>query len=381
MLKKRLTAIILIGCVALISIPLAFADEQLPVDIKGAKSALTVEGVSGAVVVESKADEKVNVAGLTRLAPLLVICEAVDNGVFGVDTVVTVSEQASRIKGPTAFLEAYEKIDAGSLLKSAIMISAGDAIYALAEATAGSAAAFLQKLHAKLQALGIDVSYDDIMGTGTMFSANDLAVLGSEIIKSNTFLTYSQLFYDEIAHEGGRKTELANPNKLVRFMTGCIGVIGSSNEAGYCGVFAVQRSETLFISIVLGSKNSSLRFDTATELTEYAFTAYKTVKIASQGEVLMPDVPIISGTVNTADLVAKSDTVLLLPQGVEYEMVPNVPEALTAPVLTTDTVGTVEYVDQEGNMLAAVELCVPQDIEVATFWDAVYQILLAWLHV
>ena len=213
----------------------SLADESMPADMAGAKAAVLAEQTGGNSVAALKADEKMEVGGLSRLPALLAVCEGMDQGLITLNASITVSEAASRIKGPTAFLSAYEIIDAASLLKAAVMITAGDAIYALAEAIYGSATACQQRMQERLSELGVEASYNNLMDTDIRLSANDLVAIGRALMQSPSFTSYSGLFYDSITHADGRVTELASSNRLLKSSVGCVGVAtGSSTSAGYC---------------------------------------------------------------------------------------------------------------------------------------------------
>lgn len=178
-------------------------------------------------------DASVEVAGLSRLPALLVLCELMDSGDIDAEGMVSISANAARISGPTAFVEAGETLAASELLKAAVMIGAGDAITALAEAVSGGGVVAL--INQRLSQLGISKTLDDIHGSGSAFTVRELAMLGAALVESPSFLAWSGTYYDTLTHSDGRITELASSNKLLRSCAGCIGVAtGSSSSAGYC---------------------------------------------------------------------------------------------------------------------------------------------------
>ena len=91
-----------------------------PVDLSNVKTAMIAESVSGQLIMEKNSKERVNVAGLTRLPSLLLVCELIDEGALNLSDKITVSEAAAAVKGPTAFVEPYEEIAASELLKAAV---------------------------------------------------------------------------------------------------------------------------------------------------------------------------------------------------------------------------------------------------------------------
>ena len=194
-----------------------------------ANAYLLIEKNSGQILMEKDSDTEYPVAGLSRLPAMLLICEAMDRGELKWEDTVTISESAAAVPGPTVFLETGETISAESLFKSAVMISAGDAIMALAEKLCGTEQAFLQALQVRLSELGIDIRYDSLANTQTKLTAKELAIVGAKLAASESFMRYSCLYLDEVIHEDGRRTELVNPNKLIKEPAGCSGL---STEIG-----------------------------------------------------------------------------------------------------------------------------------------------------
>ncbi|MBR6007245.1 MAG: D-alanyl-D-alanine carboxypeptidase [Clostridia bacterium] len=347
-----------------------------------ASAALLVEAASGKVLFEKNADKKLPAAGLSRLPALLVICEAFDAGEIGRDAAVSVSEAASRIGGTTAFLRPGEHIDAESLLLAAVMINAGDAIHALAQTVCGSEQAAAERINARMAELGIECGYTDICGAGATFSAAELAKLGAALIKSETYSAYGTKYYETIKHEGAGDTELANPNRLVKQYSGCIGVAtGSSNEARYCGVFAARRAETTFIAVVLGAETGSQRFGTAIAMLDHGFSAYRRTSVCAEGEAF-GTVQVRGSFLRELPVEAKTGLDLLLRSGEsgEYSLEAELPEYAEAPVLRGDTLGRLFVVGANGELLAETELVAAEDAPRSAFNDWFRLIIAAFMH-
>lgn len=381
MQKHVLALILALALLLLLPGGSALGKETMPADIAGARAAVLAEQIGGQAVASYKADEKMEVGGLTRLPALLAVCEAMDQGLLQMSASITVSEAAARIKGPTAFLSAYEVIDAASLLKAAVMITAGDAIHALAETAYGSATACMQRMQTRLPELGVEAAYKDLMGADVRLSANDLAALGRALMQSPSFTAYSSLFYDSIAHADGRATELASANRLLKTSVGCKGVAtGSSATAGYCGVFSVSRGGADWMCAIIGAPNASSRSAAASGLIDYGFAAYEVKTLARAEQVLVDSVPVLGARRSTVALVAGEDAVLLLPKGTGHEAQWDLPEILMAPLFSGDAVGMVRYVDDTGAELCSVELLPAEDIAQAGVADYAAMVLSGWVH-
>lgn len=356
--------------------------ETLPVDVNGAAALLVVEASSMQPVLAYNENAPLQVAGLARLPLLLLVCEGVDAGALSLDDTVTVTQAAAAIKGPTAFLEANEAISARELLKAAVMIGAGDAMASLAIKLYGTQAAVLQAMAARLEALGIDAQYTDLASTSTPLSAVDIAKLGRLLARSEAFNLYSGLYLDGIIHEDDRYTELVNPNRLIRDYPGCTGVAtGSSNTAGYCGVFSVNLTEASLMVVVVGTPNSKARFAAAQSALDYAAASFSFIRLAQAGEVMLENVPVANGTQARVDLIAMTDLTLV---ATKESVVPrhsyNVPEQLQAPFAAGDQLGSVDYYDADDNLLASLPLSTTVSCEVAGLTDFFRSICLHWLR-
>ena len=359
----------------------AWADGEADLELAGAKAAVLMEQGGGQVVYGAQADEKLEVGGLSRLPALLVVCEGIDEGLLGLDMTVTVSHEAAAIQGPTAFLSPGEAIDAGSLLKAGIIITAGDAIYALGEAVFGTEEACLIRIRERLASLNIQAEYGDMLGTGVRLSARDLAALGRALMASPSFTSYSGIFLDTITHPDGRETQLASSNRLIKSMPGCNGVAtGSSSTAGYCGVYSVKRNGATWLCAVIGAPDSAARSAAATALLEHGFAAYEVKTLARAESVLVDAVPVQGAKQANVALVAAGDAILLLPKGVSFETQFDLPEFLSAPVSSREGVGSVTYVDGDGETLCRVDLLPAEDIPQAQVLDYTAMLLQRWVH-
>ena len=348
-------------------------------DFEGVDCAAVFEAKSMTLLDGEAAEEKRDVAGLVKLPALLVICEAMDSGAFAPSDMLTVSERAAHATGPTAFLEAGESVSADGLMKAAVTITAADAIVTLAEHCMAESE-FVSRINKRLAELDIQANAQDITGGGLTFSCRELAAVGAQLIKSPTFCAYSTMYYEELIHADGRRTELASSNKLLRSLMGCSGVAtGSSQSAGYCGVFSAKRGDSEYVVAVTGAKSSSARAEIAGKALELAFTAYRTVTGVKRGDTVVT-VPVKDGQAATVDLIASKDIVILLSQSENAQAHITAPELLEAPVLAGSELGRVEYVDENGKVIAASPLIPGMEVVKATIFDRIKAVFLEWLH-
>jgi D-alanyl-D-alanine carboxypeptidase (penicillin-binding protein 5/6) len=131
----------------------AFANTAPSINVD-AKSGILMEPVTGKILFESNADERLAPASVTKVMTILLIYEAFADGKFGWDDVVTTSEYAAGMGGSQIFLEPFEKQTARDLTKSIVIASANDASVAMAEFISGSEEAFVGLMNKKAADLG-----------------------------------------------------------------------------------------------------------------------------------------------------------------------------------------------------------------------------------
>ena len=328
------------------------------VDTGSSKAVLLAPLQSDSAVVAENEEAELSVAGLTKLPAILTLALAFDEGIIGAGDSMQVSKKASGIGGPTAFLDAGETISAEGLIKAAVMISAGDAIWTLGENAFGSEQVFLQNIQVVMQRLGISAEMVDCLGTGMRMSARSLLKLGQAAAVSDTFVRYAKIFTDQLQHKDGRVTELVNANRMLRSYGGCFGLLtGSAREEGYCGVFVAAKNEMSYVAVVIGATGSEDRFAVAARLFDYAYANCKLRTLTTAYEPVLRDYAVLYGDSNSVNLLAHETVVSLLQKqdgelGCTYEL----PETLLAPLSPNMAVGRVVYAYPGSAPLHTIEL-------------------------
>lgn len=362
----------------------SMAQAAAPDDADGysAKSVLLVESASMQPLIEKNASEALPVGGLARLPALLLVCMAIDGGALSPDDVVSVNDIAASIPGTTAFIESGESIAVKELVKAAIMIGAGDAICALAYKLYGTEQAYIDAARQALTELGINSAVTGLTDTTAAYSAWDIAKIGAELMQSECFLSYSSIYMDGITHEGDRYTELVNQNRMIRSYPGCIGgMTGSSQDSGYCCFVGASFGDGRMLCVILNAQNSKERFAQAQSAFDYGISNYSPLKLANKNEIVAEHIPVKNGTMAYIDLAAATDMALLLSKSEKApEKRDNIPECIDAPIKAGDILGSVDYLDESGNIIATLELVALTNVDKAAFTDRFVNIALAWLR-
>ena len=376
-------AMVWIGCGPALAAEAAVA----PMEEVSAKAAICIDSATGTVVYEKNAYQALPVASVTKTMTLLLIFEEMERGTFGLNDMVTVSEEAAGMGGSQVLLDAGSSYPVGDLIESIIVASGNDASVAMAEFVAGSHANFVQRMNARAQEMGLtDAVFYNCTGLTTdngldnLLSAHDVACISRELIQHPIFFQYSGIWMDEIVHPGGRVTMLANTNKLLRSYDGCDGIkTGSTDNAGSCITASASRGGTRLIAVGLGGSTSTIRFEEAAAMLDYGFDHYQSVEYVKKGEVIQDQIPVAAGKETTVQGVAAESLVdfVARPASNDWEKRITLEEGLTAPIARGDTVGMLELL-QDGRVMHSVPIVSAQDVEAAGFWDVMQWALEGW---
>lgn len=265
----------------LIMFLLLIVDVYAEVDLtSNAKSAILVDNLSGKVLYEKAADEKLAPASMTKLASMLIVMEAIDNNTLKFDDKVTISEEAANMGGSQIFLEAGEEYTVHDLLKGVAIASGNDAVVALAEKVGGTQEKFVEMINKRLQEIGAVnthfVNPHGLDAEGHYSTARDMSIIARELLKHEKILEYTSIYEEYLEKNDGSKTWLVNTNKLVRFYDGVDGLkTGFTSTAGYCLTATAKKDNFRLISVVMGEDTSANRSSDTVKLLNYGFNTYK----------------------------------------------------------------------------------------------------------
>ncbi len=347
-------------------------------------AAVLAETATGTIIFEKNADEKREVASITKLMTALLVLEAIDRGDVKLSDSVQVSSNAAAMKGSQALLDANATYSLEDLLRTTIMASANDSAVALAEYLCGSEEAFVTRMNARAGELGMtNTKYVNCTGypqEGQYTTARDVCTLCCEVAKHPAYHTYSSVWIDKLTHPGGRVTDLTNTNRLVRFYQGCDGFkTGSTDAAKYCLAATAQKNGMRLVAIVLGTPVSQTRFDEARAMLDYGFANYQRVTIANKGDLLGETLPVHGGAADTVELALGSGLSMLLKNGQQsgLKLELSLPEYAEAPVMQGDVLGTVNVL-LEGQVIARLNCVAAVDVLRPGFIEGLYRILNNW---
>ena len=317
---KRFTSFLLALTIIVGQISIVFADtKEAKLDISS-KSAVLMDASTGKILYEKNSHEKLPPASVTKVMTMLLICEALESGKIKEDDDVQISEVASSMGGSQIFLEPGEIQKVDTLLKSIAVASANDACVAMAEYVGGSVEEFVVLMNKRAKELGMNdtnfVNTNGLPVDNHYTSAYDIALMSKELLKHKKISKYLTTWMDEVVvGKKQAKIGISNTNKLVKHYQGATGVkTGFTQQAKYCLSASALRNNTHLIAVTLCAETSPIRFKDATNLLNYGFANYESVKICGANDKVAT-VKFEKGEKENVDLVEKDDLSVLIKKG------------------------------------------------------------------
>lgn len=373
---KKFVSVLLFCVIFVFSavVPVNAADKKqtLPVTVK-AKSAVLMDGCSGKVLMNVNMNEKLYPASVTKIMTMLLVSEALDSGKISFEDKVTASANAVSKGGSQIWLKEGETMTVDELFKAMAVYSANDACAALAELTAGSEEAFIVMMNERAAQLGMkNTHFENCTGLDDTAenhktTAYDIALMAKELMTHEFITKYTTIWMDSLR---GGETQLVNTNKLVRFYPGCTGLkTGTTSKAGCCLCATAERNGTSLIAVVLGSDNSTDRFESAKAMLNYGFANWSAV-VPKVSTSQLAEVNIKNGRERTVMPQLPASFSVLIPKGRENDIVQDVSLAASveAPVESGQKLGKID-ISLDGELLGSYVLSAPHYVEKNTFFS------------
>jgi D-alanyl-D-alanine carboxypeptidase (penicillin-binding protein 5/6) len=375
----------LLRCTALVVpaftllMPPAVADDLIPPPRIEARAWLLVDDQSGTVMAQSRPDEQVEPASLTKLMTAYLTFKALKTGQLKPDQTVPVSVKAWKTGGSKMFIAPDRPVTVEELLKGMIIQSGNDACVALAEVIAGSEEAFAQMMTREAQRLGMTgTQYRNSNGlteAGHFTTARDLSLLARALIRDfpNYYPLYSTLDYTY------NNIKQGNRNRLLTLDTSVDGLkTGFTEAAGWCLVSSAKRDGRRVVSVLLGAPNENGRIESSRTLLNYGFNAYENTRIAGAGETLGQPA-VYKGAAAQVAAGPVSDVVLTLPRGQAAKVTREVTfdGPLIAPIAAGQQLGTMKLL-LDGQPAGEIALLAQTAVEEGGFFRRVWDTIRLW---
>ncbi len=374
--KERRAAIFAAALVALVllggSDPAAAQEERPdPPQLRATAWAL-VDADTGLYLAGKNPDKRLPMASTTKIMLALLTLEDGAN----LDEEVAISEEAERFVGSVysnVGLIEGERLSVRELLKAALIPSATEAVYTLAEHLGGgSVDVFVEDMNQKADSVGLkNTHFENPAGldaSGHYSSARDLATMAGAAMEYPTFADIVDTERAAITTQN-REIEFFNTNNLLYAYEDADGVkTGTSPKAGPCLVASATEGDESYIVVVLDAAGEEYRFEAARTALEYGFDNYEREALAREGEVY-EELALPFRREESVGLVAARDVPGPAGPGLDVERRVTAREAPPA-AKAGQELGTVEVI-VDGESLGSSPLVTKRGYEEASLWQKV----------
>lgn len=344
---KRLVALVALVVLSFSVFTFSVSAENESGITVNAESGVLMDVQTGQVLYAFNEDKQLYPASVTKIMPLLLFMEALDEDRISLTDVVTASPDAASKGGSQIWLKEGEQMTVDELLRATAIASANDACTALGEHIAGSEEAFVKMMNDRARSLGmkntnfVNCSGLDDDTTEHLTTAYDVALMSCELLRHEKITDYTTVWMDSL-RDG--ETELVNTNRLVRFYEGTTGLkTGTTSKAGHCLSASAERDELHLVAVVMGAKNSTDRFEGAKAMLNWGFANYESAAPEIDLSALT-QVRVLKGTDAYVEPQLPRVDSLTLKKGEKQALETKITlcENVEAPVEENQTVGKVE---------------------------------------
>jgi D-alanyl-D-alanine carboxypeptidase (penicillin-binding protein 5/6) len=316
-----------------------------PVIDTSARNAFAIDFQTGAVLLDKGGDERIPTASMSKIMTAYVAYTYLAEGRAKLDDMLPVSEHAWRtgLGGDQSrmFVPIGGQVKIEDLLRGVIVQSGNDACVVLAEGLAGSEAAFVEKMNATAEKLGLTNSHfanvHGLPAPGHYMSPRDLAMLSRHLIQD--FPQYYRYEAEkEFTYNGVKQ---GNRNPLLYRNIGADGIkTGHTEEAGYGLVGSAIRNGRRIIVVLSGMSSMKERDAESEKVLEWAYREFNDYAIGKAGEPI-DEAPVWLGAHAKVPAAPAEDLVVTLPRAArrDLKVMAVYDGAVKAPIAKGQTVG------------------------------------------
>lgn len=347
-------------------------------------SAILLEAETGQVLFEKNADRELPPASITKIMPLLIAMEKLEEGSISLDDQVSISRYSESMGGSQIFLAANTQVSLEKLLKAVTIASGNDASVAVGEYIAGTYSNFIAMMNDKAEELGMD-STNFANSTGlpdpdNYSTARDISIMARELAKYPQILEWASIWTETIDLPN-RQAMLVNTNSLINKYPSLDGLkTGHTQEAGFCLASTAKKGDVRLIAVVLQGDTLNEREEATTRLLDYGFNAFSKRQIAAAGDQIQ-NIPVEESAVQVAAGEVAEDLYVMVQKGKENEISQEVEvnDSLTAPIEKGGVLGKLTVYRGEEE-ISSVDVVAAEDIERANIFTRLWRSALSFIQ-
>ena len=330
---------------------------------------ILMDSISGRVLAEKGADERIEPASITKIMTGYVAADQADKGFVSLSDEVLISENCWRKQGSKMFIREGTRVLLSDLMKGMAIQSGNDASCAIAEHVAASEEGFVQLMNLYAREMGLkNTQFRNESGWPDpehFSSARDIAILSTNLI--NRFPDHYSLYKER--YFTFNEIKQRNRNSLLWQDDSIDGIkTGHTESAGYCLVSSGVRNDTRLISVTLRSASEKARLTDNRRLLDYGFRYFRTKKILTKDLSLLKE-QVWGGEEELVDLSSGENVYLTLSprdfQRVEPKI--SLDDYLQAPISKGQVVGKIDLL-LDGESLAKVDAIAMEEVNSLGFF-------------
>ena len=330
---------------------------------------ILMDSVSGRILAEKGADEKIEPASITKIMTGYVAADQAEKGFVSLSDEVFISENCWRKQGSKMFIREGTRVLLSDLIKGMVIQSGNDASCAIAEHVAASEEGFVQLMNLYAREMDLkNTKFTNESGWPNpehYSSARDLAILSKNLIKKfpDHYSLYKEKYFtfNEIKQRN-RNSLLWQDDSIDGIKT------GHTESAGYCLVSSGVRNDTRLIAVTLRSSSEKARLTDNRRLLDYGFRYFRTKKILTRDLSLLKE-QVWGGEEEQVNLSSGEDLYLTLSprdfQRIEPKISLN--DYLQAPISRGQVVGKIDLL-LDGVSLASVDAIAMEEVSSLGFF-------------
>lgn len=352
----------------------------------GCKAAYIVEPVSGKIIYEKNAHEKMYPASTTKILTALIAiekCEMTDVAVVSRNAINLVPEGYSNAK-----LQVGERLSISDLLYVLLVPSANEAANVIAEHISGSVEAFAELCNSRAKDLGCETLHftnpNGLHDNNHYCSAYDLYLIAkecqkheifNEIVKTKSFTLPATNAYSANDRIFTNTNYLILPNSTSYYYPYCTGIkTGHTTPAGECLVASSSHDNIDLISVVLGggtnSKGLNERFYDTKQLFDFAYENYAFKEIINKNKVISTiDVQHATKETASLDVIVSNNISTIVPSDINIENIHKtiyIAEDISAPITQNQVIGQITF--SVDGLNYTTNLIASHDVEKLPYW-------------
>ncbi len=236
-------------------------------------AAYVMDARTGETLFSENADTRLHPASLTKMMTLYITFQEIEKGNLSLDTMITVSANASAQPPSRLGLKTGQKIALRYLIRAAAVKSANDAAAAIGDAIGGSPAKFGERMTKTAKSLGMkNTTFKNANGLtakGHLSTAHDMSLLGRHL-----FFDFPQYYniFSRRSTDAGVATVNNTNRRFLDAYKGADGIkTGYTDAAGFNLTASAERDGVRIIATIFGGKSTADRNAKMAKLLDLGF--------------------------------------------------------------------------------------------------------------